>query len=142
MIIAVDFDGTIVEDRYPKIGKEIPFAIETLKMLIRDGHQLILWTVREGQSLEEAVEWCLQHGLSFYAINKSYPEEIVNNQNDYCKKINADLFIDDCNIGGLPDWGLIYHLVNQGYTHDNTCYHNDSYKGRLSKKRWWKRFLK
>jgi len=43
MIIAVDFDGTIVEHKYPKIGSEIPFATDTLKMLIKDGHQLILW---------------------------------------------------------------------------------------------------
>ena len=49
MIIAVDFDGTIVEHRYPKIGKEKPFAIETLKKLSAEGHRLILWTVREGK---------------------------------------------------------------------------------------------
>ena len=48
MIIAVDFDGTIVEHKYPKIGSELPFATDTLKMLIKDGHQLILWSVREG----------------------------------------------------------------------------------------------
>ena len=49
MIIAVDFDGTIVEHRYPEIGREIPFAVETLKKLIEDRHQLILWSVREGR---------------------------------------------------------------------------------------------
>ena len=53
--IAVDFDGTIVTHEYPKIGREIPFAIETLKMLIRDQHRLILWSVREGELLQEAV---------------------------------------------------------------------------------------
>ena len=46
MIIAVDFDGTIVEHRYPSIGPEIPFAIETLKLLREERHKLILWTVR------------------------------------------------------------------------------------------------
>ena len=51
MIIAVDFDGTIVENRYPYIGNEKPFAIETLKLLTRDHHQLILWTCREGRLL-------------------------------------------------------------------------------------------
>ena len=58
MTIAVDFDGTIVEHRYPEIGNEIPFAIDTLKMLINDRHRLILWSVREGKLLDEAVEWC------------------------------------------------------------------------------------
>ena len=52
MIIAVDFDGTIVEHKYPKIGKEIPFAIATLKHLQQDGHKLILWTVRENDLLD------------------------------------------------------------------------------------------
>ena len=54
MVIAVDFDGTIVEHRYPEIGAEIPFAIDTLKMLIADRHQVILWTVRENELLDEA----------------------------------------------------------------------------------------
>ncbi len=53
MTIAIDFDGTIVEHRYPKIGNEIPFATDTLKMLIKDHHRLILWTVREGELLKE-----------------------------------------------------------------------------------------
>ena len=48
LIIAVDFDGTIVEDAYPKIGKTRIFAFETLKRLQQDGHRLILWTYRSG----------------------------------------------------------------------------------------------
>ena len=56
MTIAVDFDGTIVEHRYPRIGEEIPFAVETLKLLQQEKHRLILWSVREGELLEEAVE--------------------------------------------------------------------------------------
>ena len=67
MIIAVDFDGTIVEHKYPEIGKEIPFAITTLKRLQAQHHILILWTVREGKLLEDAVEYCRSRGLEFYA---------------------------------------------------------------------------
>ena len=63
MVIAVDFDGTIVEHKYPAIGRELPFATETLRMLIRDRHKLILWSVREGALLEEAVEWCRERGV-------------------------------------------------------------------------------
>lgn len=62
MVIAVDFDGTIVEHKYPAIGRELPFATETLRMLIRDRHKLILWSVREGRLLDEAVEWCRERG--------------------------------------------------------------------------------
>lgn len=65
MTIAVDFDGTIVEHKYPEIGKEIPFAIDTLKMLIKDRHKLILWSVREGRLLDEAIEYCRARGWSF-----------------------------------------------------------------------------
>ena len=65
MIIAVDFDGTIVEHKYPEIGRELPFAIETLKKLQQERHRLILWSVREGKLLQEAVDFCRERGLEF-----------------------------------------------------------------------------
>ena len=113
MTIAVDFDGTIVRHRYPKIGDEIPFATETLRLLLRDRHRLILWTVREGRLLDEAVEWCRARGVEFYAINRDFPEEDATGSG-FSRKIKADLFIDDRNFGGLPDWGTIYHRVQSG----------------------------
>jgi hydroxymethylpyrimidine pyrophosphatase-like HAD family hydrolase len=106
MIIAVDFDGTIVVQKYPKIGKEIPFAITSLKLLQEDGHQIILWTYRAGLELKKAVEFCASRGLEFYAVNKNYPEEVFDER--ISRKIKADLYIDDLNYGGLPDWGEIY----------------------------------
>ena len=93
MIIAVDFDGTIVEHRYPSIGREIPFAIETLKKLAKEGHRLILWTVREGRLLEEAVLFCRERGLEFYAVNRDYPEEEKNKNNQYHLYILHMLFV-------------------------------------------------
>ena len=109
--IAVDFDGTIVEHRYPEIGKEILFAFDTLKELQKQKHQLILWTYRSGKELDEAVEYCRQNGIEFYAVNNSYPEEEFDE--DYSsRKIEADIFIDDRNIGGLPSWGEIYQMIN------------------------------
>lgn len=65
LIIAVDFDGTIVEDGYPKIGKPRIFAFETLKRLQDDGHRLILWTYRSGSKLDEAVKFCEDKAYSF-----------------------------------------------------------------------------
>lgn len=112
MTIAVDFDGTIVEHRYPKIGEEIPFATETLKILAQERHKLILWTVREGELLEEAIEWCRQRGVFFYSVNKDYPEE-EKSHNAFSRKLKADLFIDDRNLGGLPDWGTIYQMIHE-----------------------------
>lgn len=108
MILAVDFDGTIVEHAYPKIGRPIPFAIETLLQLQRDGHRLLLWSVREGDLLQEALDYCASKGLEFYAANKNRPEEDVTK---VPRKLDADIFIDDRGVGGLPDWGVIYNAV-------------------------------
>ncbi|MEQ3663013.1 hydrolase [Olleya sp.] len=109
LIIAVDFDGTIVEDAYPGIGQERLFAFETLKRLQADGHRLILWTYRHGKKLDEAVAYCEENGITFYAVNQSFPEEIFNNE--VSRKIHADLFIDDRNIGGILGWGEIYQML-------------------------------
>lgn len=120
MVIAVDFDGTIVHHRYPQIGKEIPFAIATLKKLQAEHHQLILWTVREGELLEEAVEFCRRRGLEFYAVNANHPDErIRENPSAPCRKLRADLYIDDCNVGRLPDWGAIYEMVHNRWSYEH-----------------------
>lgn len=108
MVIAVDFDGTIVEHEYPKIGRAIPFAIETLLQLQKEGHILLMWTVRDGDLLQEAVNYCEKKGLKFYAANKNHPDEDVSTAS---RKLNAEMFIDDRNLGGLPDWGVIYHAI-------------------------------
>ena len=119
MIIAVDFDGTIVEHSYPQIGQEIPFAIATLKQLQAERHLLILWSVREGELLEEAIEFCRQRGLEFYAVNANYPDEQAGSHVAHpCRKPKADLFIDDRNVGGLPDWGAIYEMVHNGWSYE------------------------
>ena len=110
-IIAVDFDGTIVEDAYPKIGRPQLFAFDTLKRLQNDGHRLILWTYRSGRSLEEAVDYCREQGLEFYAVNASFPEEKFS-ETEASRKIHADLFIDDRNLGGMPGWGEIYQKIS------------------------------
>ena len=109
LILAVDFDGTIVEDAYPKIGKPMLFAFETLKKLQEEGHRLILWTYRCGTPLDEAITFCENNGIFFYAINSSFPEEEYNNSAS--RKIHADLFIDDRNIGGFLGWGEIYQML-------------------------------
>ena len=70
----------------------------------------IRWSVREGALLDEAVEWCKARGLEFYAVNKDYPEEQKGHQG-FSRKLKADMFIDDRNLGGLPDWGVIYAMI-------------------------------
>jgi hypothetical protein len=107
--IAVDFDGTIVDHEYPKIGKEKLFAFRTLKELEKKGARLILWTFRTGKELDEAVEYCRQNGIEFYAVNRNYPEEVFDET--ISRKIDADLFIDDKNLGGFPGWSEVWQQV-------------------------------
>jgi hydroxymethylpyrimidine pyrophosphatase-like HAD family hydrolase len=109
MIIAIDFDGTIVEHEYPSIGRIRPFAFETLKALQSKNHQLILWSHRSKDKLEEAVIFCREHGLEFYAVNKNFPEEEWDMSES--RKILADIYIDDRNLGGIISWGEIYRMI-------------------------------
>ena len=110
MTIAVDFDGTIVEHKFPEIGKEKPFAIETLLQLQEDGNRLILWTSREGELLEAAISFCHERGLDFYAVNSNQPRGALFT-GQAGTKVVADVYIDDRNLGGLPDWGTIYEII-------------------------------
>ncbi len=112
LILAVDFDGTIVEDRYPEIGKPLPFAIDTLKRLNADGHRIVLWTFRHGRPLRNAVDYLESQGVQLYAVNQSFPEE-SEQLDGYSRKIHADWFIDDRNIGGFPGWGVVYQQISQ-----------------------------
>lgn len=110
MKIAIDFDGTIVEHKYPAIGKELLFAFETMRELQKQKHQLLLWTYRSGKELEEAVEYCREKGIEFYAVNKNYPEEKYDES--ISRKIQADVYIDDRNIGGFPGWSTVWQMLN------------------------------
>lgn len=95
---------------------------------------------QRGKTLDEAVEWCKQRGVEFWAINRDYPEERIENNNHYSRKLKVDMFIDDRNVGGLPDWGQIYRMI-----HDRVSYYH-LLKEQLSqgfphhkhhKKHWW-----
>ena len=113
MTIAVDFDGTIVEHKYPNIGKEKPFAIDTLRKLASEGHKIILWTAREGELLDDAIRFCKERGLVFYAVNSDTPEGALTfSGKASTTKLVADIYIDDRNLGGIPDdWTQIYEMI-------------------------------
>lgn len=109
--IAVDFDGTIVEHDYPAIGKEKLFAFQTLREMQKRGFTLILWTYRYGKELQDAVDFCQQNGVEFYAVNKNYPEEIFDEQTT-SRKIDADIYIDDKNLGGFNSWSDTWKIID------------------------------
>jgi len=135
-VIAVDFDGTIVEHRYPAIGKEMLFAFATLKALQQKGHKLILWTIRTGELLEEAVQFCRKNGVEFYAVNKNYPEEELDGSTS--RKLNVDIFIDDRNVGGFAGWSEVWQMLHPdggGFSHqlkNAEAHHNFGRKGESS----------
>ncbi|MCH5340076.1 MAG: HAD hydrolase family protein [Acetatifactor sp.] len=93
-VYAVDFDGTLAETRFPEIIGPRTKTIAAIKLLKSQGHKIILWTSRDGEDLENAVEWCKEQGLVFDSVNAPLPEQIARWGND-TRKIYADVYIDD-----------------------------------------------
>ena len=96
-IIAVDFDGTLCEDIYPEIGKPKEQIIRYVKWRKSEGDKLILWSCRNGDRLNEAIDWCKQYGIEFDAVNKNLPYIIEAFGGD-TRKIYADNYLDDRSI--------------------------------------------
>ena len=97
-IIAVDFDGTIVEDAYPKIGELKDFVLQEIKDLQKVGVKIILWTSRDGKELNDAVEFCADNGMIFDAVNENLKEcqEMFHNDT---RKVYANEYWDDKAVG-------------------------------------------
>ena len=95
MIIAVDFDGTVVDHRYPLIGPDAPGAVETLKKLTDKGHKIILFTMRSGSPLGEAIDWFQIFGIPLWGVQYN-PEQSKWSQSNKCY---AELYIDDAAFG-------------------------------------------
>lgn len=93
-VIAVDFDGTIAKTEYPEIIEPIQNTIDYIQLMKSKGATIILWTCREGKELEEAVNWCKENNVPIDYINENDPERIATWGND-CRKIGADIYIDD-----------------------------------------------
>ena len=111
MTVAVDFDGTLHTGNWPEIGAPAPYAIEVMKRLHDDGHRLIIWTCREGKLQTDMINWLLEKGIPFDRINDHLP----GSWEEYgysAQKVFADVYIDDNNLGGLPTWNEIYHIIS------------------------------
>jgi hypothetical protein len=90
--------------------------------LQKKGHKLILHTYRTGSLLDEAVEYCKQNGVEFYAVNKNYPEEVITE--DTPRKLNVDVFIDDRNVGGFLGWSATWQILHPEGGEFNHTYKN------------------
>lgn len=110
MILAIDFDGTICRGTFPNIEGESPYAGEIIRKLKADGHYIIINTCRSGQQLLEAINWLLQQEIPFDRVNDNEPAQIALHENN-SRKVFADLYIDDRQVGGLPSWLAIYEYI-------------------------------
>ena len=95
MIIAVDFDGTCVTHEYPAVGKERPYAASAMRALVEAGHKLILYTMRSGLELQDAVEWFAERNIPLWGVNCN-PEQ---HRWTSSPKVYANLYIDDAALG-------------------------------------------
>lgn len=93
-ILAVDFDGTIVEDKYPLIGEPIMAVVNFLQDVRASGVKLILWTCRNGDALTRAVKFCSNLGVEFDAVNENLPE-VQQLYGGDTRKVFADYYLDD-----------------------------------------------
>ena len=121
MIIAVDFDGTVVDHRFPEVGPDVPYAVHMLHVLASIGNQLILWTMRSGAHLDQAVQWFADRDIPLYGVNGN-PQQ---HEWTTSPKAYAHVYVDDAALGcpllHLPyfkrpcvDWktvgGMIYEM--------------------------------
>lgn len=109
-VISIDFDGTIVQHKFPHIGELMPLAEEVIKQLMEAGDRLVLWTCRTVHHLQEAVEFCEKAGFRFRSINDTHPEDRFG---VYVPgpKVLADVYIDDRNLLGFPGWDVVRHVL-------------------------------
>ena len=127
MKILIDFDGTVVTHEYPAIGEELQYCADTLIELVEQGHKLILWTMRSGHALKEAIEWFAGHNIELYGVQKDPTQHTWTAS----PKAHGNLSIDDRNLG-VPlsvvkgqhrpsvDWlGVRNLLIKQGILRDN-----------------------
>ena len=110
MILAIDFDGTLHMGQFPEIGIPMPYAIEILKQLKADGHYIIINTCRSNGDLLEAINWMLEKGIPFDRVNDNNPYMVARHNNN-SRKVHADVYVDDKQVGGLPMWPDIYKYI-------------------------------
>lgn len=128
MIIAIDFDGTCVKHAYPKIGEDIG-AVPVLKEMVKNGHQLVLNTMRSGKLLDEAIQWFGNNGIKLSGANHTPGQESWTQST----KTYANVYIDDAALGCpkqmdeqgniFVDWRYVSRIF--GYDYDELCKKTD-----------------
>lgn len=112
MIVSVDFDGVLHSGEYPKIGIASADAVNYMRKIAENGHYIIINTCRNGDLLVDAVNFLLNAGIPFNRVNDNCPYNMAKYGSN-TRKIYADLYIDDHNVGGLPSWEEIYKYIEK-----------------------------
>lgn len=113
MTIVIDFDGTIVEMAYPEIGELRLNAKEVINRLYREGHDIVINTCRSGKYETAAIVFLIKNQIPFHCVNRNLEKIIAEYEQD-TRKLSGDVYIDDKNLGGIPDdWEEIYKLLQQ-----------------------------
>jgi len=112
MVLAIDFDGTICENAFPKIGNLINEADVYIRKLFKDGHEIVINTCRSGKYEGIAQDFLDENDIPYHYINSNLPRLIVKYTQD-CRKISADIYIDDKCLMGLPSWKKIYKIIKK-----------------------------
>jgi len=112
MILAIDFDGTIVHNKFPAIGELLPNSKEVINQLYDNGHYIIIWTSRDGAELLKAINFLIHTGIKFHRINDNNP---VNTEKygSNSRKVYAHMYIDDHNMEGFSGWERVLSAVEQ-----------------------------
>lgn len=98
MIVAIDFDGILCKNEFPKIGSPNYNMISACRQLLENGHEVILWTSRVDEELTAAVDWCGEYGLHFTEVNENAPSNRMKYIKKYpngTRKVYADIYVDD-----------------------------------------------
>ncbi len=116
-ILAIDFDLTICMSHYPALGKEREDAGLYIRQLVQDGYGIVINTCREGLAVADAIHWLEHHKIPYHFINCNFPH-IIQEYSADCRKISADLYIDDKCLTGLPPWNEIYRLIKNKFENE------------------------
>ena len=111
-ILAIDFDHTICLSEWPTLGCQRANAGLVINNLVNDGFGIVINTCREGVALSDAIHWLNSNNIPYHYINCNFPH-IISEYGADCRKISADLYIDDKCLMGLPHWDEIYKLIHQ-----------------------------
>jgi len=113
-VLAIDFDRTICMSEWPNLGMQRKEVGKYINLLTKEGFGIVINTCREGVFLADAINWLNHNGINYHYINCNFPHLIEQYGSD-CRKISADIYIDDKCLTGLPEWKEIYNIVKDKF---------------------------